>query len=75
MKPSDAIVIGWCQLDAGLISPPWLIIAIVVLCQLKDIGTVHVHDEDLAGIQILVCDIGIAGECDPFAIGRETGAL
>jgi hypothetical protein len=34
-----------------------------------------VHDEDFTGVLVLPHYIGVAGESNPLAIGREAGAL
>lgn len=36
--------------DAALISPSGLVIAITIIRQVADVGAIHAHDEDVAGL-------------------------
>src|SRR5690349_22771364 len=49
-----------------LLSPPGLVIAIIVLSQPSLIRSIHAHDIDLTAIQVLIGQIGIGSENNPF---------
>ena len=43
-------VSGWNE--AGLISPSGLVIAVTIIRQVADVGPIHTHDEDIAGLWV-----------------------
>src|SRR5215207_1682467 len=72
--PTNYRSVNSCCADM-LLSPPGLVIAVVVLGQAPRIGSIHTHDVDLAAIQIATGYIGVGGENNPLAVRREACAL